>query len=139
MRLPKRQQECFDFIRDFKASNGYSPTVREIMAHMGIKSPNGVVCHLKALQRKGLIEWTEEKARSITIVGESDGWIRTTERLPDNGSRVIGYWPHGMETTFFSEGDWLFFDGDCVAKPPTHWMPLPKPPQETEPCMNPQT
>lgn len=134
MRIPKRQQECFDFIRDFKARNGYSPTVREIMAKMGIKSPNGVVCHLKPLQKKGLIEWTEEKARSITIVGESDDWIRTSERLPDNGSRVLTFSDaHGFEIMGRVADLWVSSRGQTFAGP-EFWMPLPKPPQEIETC-----
>lgn len=132
--LTKRQRECLDFIRDFKARNGYSPTVREIMAKMGIKSPNGVVCHLKPLQKKGLIEWTEEKARSITIVGESDGWIRTSERLPDNGSRVLVFRPALIFLEVFRDGKWIEEETGDTLWSPTHWMPLPKPPQETEPC-----
>lgn len=33
----------------------YSPTVREIAAAFGFKSPNGVACHLEALERKGYL------------------------------------------------------------------------------------
>lgn len=34
----------------------YSPTVREIAAAFGFKSPNGVSCHLVALERKGYLK-----------------------------------------------------------------------------------
>lgn len=33
--------------------SGRWPSVRELMADLGIASPNGVNCHLKALVRKG--------------------------------------------------------------------------------------
>ena len=46
----------------------YSPTVREIAAAFQIASPNGVVCHLKALERKGLIRRTPGKARNIEVI-----------------------------------------------------------------------
>ena len=32
------------------------PSVREIAAHMGISNPNGVMCHLFALEAKGYVE-----------------------------------------------------------------------------------
>ena len=53
--LTPRQQEIYDFIEDKILNRGYGPTVREIGKAFGIRSPNGVMCHLKALERKGLI------------------------------------------------------------------------------------
>ena len=46
---------------------GYGPTVREIAEHMDIRSPNGVVGHLRALVRKGLIRRNANKARAIEL------------------------------------------------------------------------
>lgn len=43
------------FIRQHSYLNGYPPTLREIGAHMGIRSNNGVDCHLRALERRGLV------------------------------------------------------------------------------------
>ena len=51
--LTKRQRIVFDFIRDKIQNRGYGPTVREIGEQFHIKSPNGVMCHLKALEKKG--------------------------------------------------------------------------------------
>ena len=42
------------------------PTVREIMDHLGFNSPNGIHQHLKALKKKGLINYEDGKARTIT-------------------------------------------------------------------------
>ena len=53
--LTVRQREIYDFIRHKIESRGYGPTVREIGTAFDIKSPNGVMCHLKALEKKGLI------------------------------------------------------------------------------------
>ena len=44
-----RQMAIYEFIRDKIRSRGYGPTVREIGTAFKIRSPNGVVCHLKAL------------------------------------------------------------------------------------------
>src|ERR1700732_2709705 len=54
--LTERQREIYDFIRDKIEIRGYGPTVREIGSAFDIKSPNGVMCHLKALEKKGLIK-----------------------------------------------------------------------------------
>jgi SOS-response transcriptional repressor LexA len=53
--LTKKQAQVYDFIRDKIKNRGYGPTVREIGENFGISSPNGVMCHLKALEKKGLI------------------------------------------------------------------------------------
>jgi repressor LexA len=66
--LTDRQREIYDFIRSKIESRGYGPTVREIGLAFGIKSPNGVMCHLKALEKKGLIIREEHAARAIQLV-----------------------------------------------------------------------
>src|SRR5205809_5259800 len=66
--LTDRQREIYDFIRDKIESRGYGPTVREIGLGFGIKSPNGVMCHLKALEKKGLILREEHSARAIQLL-----------------------------------------------------------------------
>ena len=51
--LTRRQRAIYEFIRDKIVNRGYGPTVREIGARFRISSPNGVMCHLKALEKKG--------------------------------------------------------------------------------------
>jgi repressor LexA len=65
--LTKRQRKVYDFIRDKIRSRGYGPTVREIGEHFKIRSPNGVVCHLKALEKKGLITREANRSRAIEL------------------------------------------------------------------------
>src|SRR5215831_448422 len=66
--LTERQREIYDFIRSKIESRGYGPTVREIGLAFTIKSPNGVMCHLKALEKKGLINREVHAARAIQLV-----------------------------------------------------------------------
>src|ERR1700737_2912675 len=66
--LTHRQREIYDFIADKIEGRGYGPTVREIGEGFDIKSPNGVMCHLKALEKKGLIKRTGFRARAIQLV-----------------------------------------------------------------------
>ena len=66
--LSPRQAEAWEFIR---ANAGmYSVTIRELCQSMGISSPNGVIGHLKALERAGLIRRHPKKARGIEVLHE---------------------------------------------------------------------
>lgn len=69
--LTERQQAVYAFIRDKIRGRGYGPTVREIGEHFEIRSPNGVMCHLKALEKKGLILREPNMSRAIQLATES--------------------------------------------------------------------
>ena len=69
--LTKRQREIFEFLRDKIVNRGYGPTVREIGEEFGIRSPNGVMCHLKALEKKGLIIRESNMSRAIKLASSS--------------------------------------------------------------------
>jgi repressor LexA len=77
--LTDKQQKIYNFIRKHIETQGFPPAIRDICDAFGISSPNGVMCHLKALQRKGYIHRIEKKdtkkaqARGITIPGVSAG------------------------------------------------------------------
>ncbi len=68
--LTSRQREIYEFIRGKIQGRGYGPTVREIGNEFGIRSPNGVMCHLKALQKKGLIHREANMSRAIQLMQE---------------------------------------------------------------------
>ena len=68
--LTERQQAVYEFIREKIRGRGYGPTVREIGRQFGINSPNGVVCHLKALEKKGLITREPNMSRAIQLAAE---------------------------------------------------------------------
>ncbi|HEY4759856.1 MAG TPA: transcriptional repressor LexA [Thermoguttaceae bacterium] len=68
--LTERQQAVYEFIRDKIRNRGYGPTVREIGQEFDISSPNGVVCHLKALEKKGIIKREQNLSRAIQLVAE---------------------------------------------------------------------
>lgn len=64
--LTAKQAQVLDFI---KANSGmFGPSVRQIAMEFGIKSPNGVACHLRALERKGFITRRPKVARGIEVV-----------------------------------------------------------------------
>jgi repressor LexA len=78
--LTDKQQKIYNFIRKHIETKGFPPAIRDICDEFGISSPNGVMCHLKALQKKGYINRVEKRdnqqraqARGITIPGVSAG------------------------------------------------------------------
>lgn len=67
-KLTDRQRKVYEYIRSLIEKRGYGPTVREIGQKFGIRSPNGVMCHLRALVNKGLIKRDKRSARAIQLV-----------------------------------------------------------------------
>lgn len=63
--LTDRQQQVLHYIRQSIHERGYPPTLREIGAHMGIRSTNGVNDHLRALERKGYLTREDMKSRAL--------------------------------------------------------------------------
>jgi repressor LexA len=78
--LTTKQEKIYNYIRKHIETKGYPPAIRDICDAFRISSPNGVMCHLKALQKKKYISRVEKKAnkqraqaRGITIPGVSAG------------------------------------------------------------------
>lgn len=73
--LTPRQDSILRFIDQHVTEHGYPPTVRDIGRHFKIKSPNGVMCHLYALETKGAIARQPGKSRAITISKAAKTWL----------------------------------------------------------------
>jgi repressor LexA len=100
--LTARQQEVLDFIRRQLEVTGFSPSSREIQAHFGFQSQTAAMNHLRALERKGVINRTPGKARSAV-----DRNFRLLPRL--RAIPILGQIPAGMpseasESTGFNLG-----------------------------------
>ena len=59
--------ELLRFIASFIETHGYAPALRDIGAALGIKSTNGIVDHLRSMERKGVIRVARGVARSIVV------------------------------------------------------------------------
>ena len=68
--LTNRQQQLLDFLRDHQRRQGLMPSTREIQAHFGFASQTAAVSHLRALERKGVIERLAGKARAVIFPNE---------------------------------------------------------------------
>ncbi|MDX2099403.1 MAG: transcriptional repressor LexA, partial [Leptolyngbyaceae cyanobacterium bins.59] len=66
--LTSAQQELFDWLADYIAQHQHSPSIRQMMQAMKLKSPAPVQSRLEHLRTKGYIAWDEGKARTIRIL-----------------------------------------------------------------------
>lgn len=67
-RTSNKAQLIIDYVNQFIQENGYSPSVREIGAAVGLRSTASVSYHLQALQDKGLLQAPGAKGRKRAIV-----------------------------------------------------------------------
>jgi len=88
--LTDAQNELYGWIKEYMKNFQHSPSIRQMMQAMGLKSPAPIQSRLKHLQEKGYISWQEGKARTMQIVDE------IIEGVPIMGSVAAG----GLIETF---------------------------------------
>ena len=66
--LTNAQNELLVWIKNYMRDFQHSPSIRQMMYGMGLKSPAPIQSRLKHLQEKGYISWQEGKARTLQIV-----------------------------------------------------------------------
>ena len=91
--LTDAQNELYQWIKEYLKNFQHSPSIRQMMEAMGLKSPAPIQSRLKHLQEKGYISWQEGKARTLQIANEI---ISNFQGIPILGSVAAG----GLITTF---------------------------------------
>ena len=97
--LTQAQNDLYTWIKDYMKDFQHSPSIRQMMQAMGLKSPAPIQSRLKHLQEKGYISWQEGKARTMQIVDE------IIEGVPIMGSVAAG----GLIETFSDVNENLDF------------------------------
>ena len=82
--LSVAQNELYEWIKKYVKEFQHSPSIRQMMIAMGLKSPAPIQSRLKHLQEKGFISWQEGKARTLQLVEE------VFEGIPVMGSIAAG-------------------------------------------------
>ena len=82
--LTEAQNELYQWIKNYLRDFQHSPSIRQMMQAMSLKSPAPIQSRLKHLQDKGYIKWQEGKARTLQIVDE------IMEGVPILGSVAAG-------------------------------------------------
>ncbi len=65
--LTEAQQQLYDWLAEYIRQHQHSPSIRQMMQAMNLKSPAPIQSRLEHLRAKGYIGWTEGKARTIQI------------------------------------------------------------------------
>ncbi|MCP4973294.1 MAG: repressor LexA [Prochlorococcus sp.] len=67
--LTPAQQELYDWLADYIGTHHHSPSIRQMMQAMGLRSPAPIQSRLRHLQQKGWITWQEGQARTLQLLG----------------------------------------------------------------------
>ena len=68
--LTRRQTETYDFLKAYRAENGYSPNYNEIQKHLGLASRSGVARIVNLLEQRGVVRRIPNSARSLMPTNE---------------------------------------------------------------------
>lgn len=71
--LTEKQEEVFKAIKDYIQGYGYSPTIRELCSITGRKSSGTIHASLKILKRKGYIDYSYNRNRTIRVLNDNKG------------------------------------------------------------------
>ncbi len=82
--LTEAQQQLYDWLAEYIRQHQHSPSIRQMMQAMNLKSPAPIQSRLEHLRIKGYIEWTEGKARTIRILN------RVQQSVPVLGAIAAG-------------------------------------------------
>jgi repressor LexA len=88
--LTDRQSEILKLIRELTESTGYPPTRAEIARSMGFRSVNAAEQHLRALERKGVLEISSGASRGIRLRGRGAMRLARAMELPVIGRVAAG-------------------------------------------------
>lgn len=97
MALTRRQSETLSFIQQFLGEHGYSPSLREIAQHLGLRSVATAHQHVQALVGKGLVAREWNRTRAIDLVDDAGGRLL---RLP-----LLGAIPASPPAEAYAEQD----------------------------------
>ena len=82
-RISDMQRKIYDYMASYIAEKGYPPSVREIGAAVGLKSPSTVHFHLKRMEEAGLIEKDSGKGRAVALTDRKSGRETRKRSLED--------------------------------------------------------
>jgi repressor LexA len=130
--LTTAQQELYDWLVDYIRTNQHSPSIRQMMKAMDLKSPAPIQSRLEHLKNKGYIEWSEGKARTIRVREDVRGvpilgtiaagfvnevFTDDVERLDLNGLPIRNG-DYALRVTGDSMIDAMILEGDIVIMRP---------------------
>lgn len=108
MALTRRQRQVFDAIRSFIAKRGYSPSLEEVGASLGLSSVATVHRHVERLVEKGLLRKDPNRSRSVEVV--------EAEAPPSVSLPLLGVVSAGAPLEVFENPETLVVPRDLVGR-----------------------
>jgi repressor LexA len=113
LKLTFEQQRVYNFMLAFRDKNGFPPTVREVAAGLGYKSPNNARQHMQLIEQKGYIRTTPCIARGIEFLNEASTETSAVEKhenvveeeVEEYGVPLIGSVAAGLPITAIENVD----------------------------------
>jgi repressor LexA len=90
LNLTKRQQQIFDYVKQYVGEHGYPPTVRDIGKAIGLASSSTVHAHLANLEKLGLLRRDPTKPRAIEVLRDKARQVVAPVGLPVVGQVAAG-------------------------------------------------
>jgi repressor LexA len=117
MALTRRQREIYDFICQFVAHEGYSPSLEEIAGHFGLSSVATVHKHVQHLVEKGLLRKAWNRSRSLEPVEEpSRGPARSSSEEALLELPLVGSVAAGMPIEAIEDNETVVVPQEMVGK-----------------------
>jgi repressor LexA len=130
--LTPAQKELYDWLVEYIQEHQHSPSIRQMMRAMELKSPAPIQSRLEHLKNKGYIEWTEGRARTIRVREDvrgvpilgtiaagfvNEAFTDDVERLDLNGLPIKSG-DYALKVTGDSMIDEMIQEGDIVIMRP---------------------
>lgn len=71
--LTPSQKQLYDWLIEYITTNKHSPSIREMMKGMNLRSPAPIQSRLEKMRTKGYINWSEGQARTLKILRNEEG------------------------------------------------------------------
>lgn len=106
-KLTEAQQELYEWLAEYIRINQHSPSIRQMMQAMNLRSPAPIQSRLEHLRNKGYIDWNEGKARTIRVLRQAK------QGVPILGSIAAG----GLIEPYTDAVEYLDFSNVAILPP----------------------
>ncbi len=79
------QKQLYDWLVQYIDTNKHSPSIREMMKAMNLRSPAPIQSRLERMRSKGYLEWTEGQARTLKILKNKNQGLSITGKVITGG------------------------------------------------------
>lgn len=83
-----KEEQLFNFIKNYQNENGYPPTVREMCKSMKVSSTSTIFYYLNKLEKSNKIKKSPNKNRALEIIDNESHTITTINQSEENLTKI---------------------------------------------------